>query len=576
VGVALLAGLPPLSAGEGASYVPLGLASAVEADQDSHVASGSPTLGTVATLEALDPLLEDLARQATEAVEQGDLQAALSAVAPYPEGGAFLVIHEPHEADDLEVDIPSKAAAFFIIGVQAVVNDQNRVVARWCFLEAARRNPSQPEYLNNAAFLLLEFDQVEEARTILEPLTQVSPDFPAAQVNLGVAYTEKGEHEKAATRFLTAFKSETRNLDPLRMAKKAADKAGTDSEIVREVRQYADTLLSDEESDSDEGPGGTSSTAGSCTVGGYRLAICQQPRGERRFDSMYEDGPKKEIRRDVRSFRDQAAGLKEEFMTTMVEEHEVWARCVEDALSARDACRSKCADQSCTAYCDRCIGDIKQAECPVKEWKRVRGEAMRRSDLTLREVRLLQGKLMSIAQTSASQFPENWMMFLGCNIDNEVAAGSCDEYVGAMGAAVYWEAITTRNLNQAEERLAIAHSYCEGTSRPVAWLITGEPILSMGNELCLIVLCIGHNASGDLSISLKAVVAVEFSFNPMTDSWSLGVGAGWQTGVGYDTTIGASAMIKWSSEGGLSIEPTFSLGPLQGGYELTFSNTSAV
>jgi hypothetical protein len=531
----------------------------------------------VATLEALDPLLEDLARQATEAVEQSDLQAALTAVAPYPEGGEFLVIHEPHDSEDLEVDIPSKAAAFFIIGVQAVVNDQNRVVARWCFLEAARRNPSQPEYLNNAAFLLLEFDQVEEARTILEPLTEVAPGFAAAQVNLGVAYTEKGEHEKAATRFLTAFKSEPRNLDPLRMAKKAADKAGTDSEIVREVRQYADTLLSDEESDSDEGPGGTPSTAGACTVGGYRLAICQQPRGERRLDSMYEDGPKKEIRRDVRSFRDRTAGLKEEFMTTMMEEHKVWARCVEDALSARDACRSKCgADQGCTAYCDRCIGGIKQAECAVKENKTVRGEAVRRSDQTLQEVRLLQGKLISIGQASASQFPENWMRFLGCNIDNEVAAGSCDEYVGAMGTAVYWEANVTRNLNQAEHQLAVAHSYCEDTPRPVAWLITGEPTLGLGNELCLIVLCIGHSASGDFSISLKAVVAVEFSFNPMTDSWSLGVGAGWQTGVGYDNTIGASAMIKWSSEGGLSIEPTFSLGPLQGGYNLTFSNTSAV
>jgi hypothetical protein len=62
----------------------------------------------------------------------------------------------------------------------------------------------------------------------------------------------------------------------------------------------------------------------------------------------------------------------------------------------------------------------------------------------------------------------------------------------------------------------------------------------------------------------------------MTDSWSLGVGAGWETGVGYDNKIGGSAMIKWSSDGGLSIEPTFSLGPISGGYKLTFSNTSAV
>jgi tetratricopeptide (TPR) repeat protein len=153
--------------------------------------------------QSLQALFNAAASLAESLVQPGDRSVVLEAVAPYPEGSdppRFIAgaNNEP------VLEMPSKAAAFFMAGVEAVTLD-NKLVAGWCFLEAAKRNPTEPNFLNNTAFILLQYDLYSAAKMVLECVNILAPDYTPAYVNLGYALNRLADPMGAAMNYLSAY-----------------------------------------------------------------------------------------------------------------------------------------------------------------------------------------------------------------------------------------------------------------------------------------------------------------------------------------------------------------------------------
>ena len=155
-----------------------------------------------------------------------DRMAIVNWVSAYPEGAQAPVVTRIN--GQYQTQIPSRAAAFFVVGVEALLQD-NKLVAGWCFLEAARRNPLEPVFLNNLAFVFIEYGVFTEAKETLQCALAQAPKFNSLVVNLGAAEDGLGNHTAAAGHFLTAFMSNPASADYLYLAAWEAHKAGLDS-----------------------------------------------------------------------------------------------------------------------------------------------------------------------------------------------------------------------------------------------------------------------------------------------------------------------------------------------------------
>jgi tetratricopeptide (TPR) repeat protein len=146
--------------------------------------------------------LKDYAAVVKSFVDPNDVSAVLGVVSLYPEGDSPPVFTSDSRGR-FQVQVPSKAAAFFLAGVDAMIQG-NSLVAGWTFLEACWRNPTNAVFLNNAAFVFIQYRLFEEAIPILECTIKNNPTFSAANVNLGAASAYLGDHAKAANYYLRA------------------------------------------------------------------------------------------------------------------------------------------------------------------------------------------------------------------------------------------------------------------------------------------------------------------------------------------------------------------------------------
>lgn len=163
------------------------------------------------------PLLQTFFNAAASTAESmvlpEDRAIVLEAVSSYPEGS------EPPgftagANDEPVLEMPSRAAAFFMAGVEAVTLD-NKLVAGWCFLEASKRNPQEPNFLNNTAFILMQYDLYPTAKMILECVRTIAPGYTPAHVNMGYTLDRLSSPMEAAMSYLTAYMKHPDNGDYL-------------------------------------------------------------------------------------------------------------------------------------------------------------------------------------------------------------------------------------------------------------------------------------------------------------------------------------------------------------------------
>jgi tetratricopeptide (TPR) repeat protein len=524
----------------------------------------------------LQDLLSELADAAAREVDASDRAEVDNAVASYPEGGDFITV-TPSE-DGYDIGIPSRAAAFFIAGTKAVVETPNRHVARWCFLEAAKRNTSQPAFLNNAAFVLLEFDMFEEAREILQHVKRIAPGHTSAYINMGVALNGLGDYEGAAENFLQAFE-QSGQLDHLRMAANSATRAGTSSRVTDAVHELADQLLPDEGGGEGEDEGGGAGAGTPGTRGGkceppFPVVRCEQPVGEASVDRRFYDGPWEEKADANQRHHERIGRIYDDYTDRMMDiANNEWVPCSEAASAELRSCNSRCDTSACTHYC-RCVNRIATARCKVKSDKALREAAQTREQRVSDEIGLYRGELQAILTRAQKEYPSEFLAYLGCTMDYDMQGFYREEYLCQQRGAVWWVGVTTRNLNQAEEQLAAALAACADARPPVRWMIDSETSVSVGSDFCFLVLCVGIDDSGSISLSIKAGLAVQVSYDPFADEWALSAGLGVQVGAG-SAQVDASVMVTFT-DGQVTLEPQLGMGSVTVSQVMSFHSYSGM
>lgn len=139
---------------------------------------------------------------ASKFVDKNDGKKILQFVKPYPETKKGFDIIRTNDGCDLEIH--SKAAAFYLMGVNAVFQN-SKMAAAWCFLEAAHRNPKNALYLNNAAYVLMEFGLFAKAEDILLYAKNLDPSLNQINVNLGFVNAKLEKFDQAALHYISAW-----------------------------------------------------------------------------------------------------------------------------------------------------------------------------------------------------------------------------------------------------------------------------------------------------------------------------------------------------------------------------------
>jgi tetratricopeptide (TPR) repeat protein len=188
-------------------------------------------------VEALRQMFTRYAQQSEAQVAQADKSQVLTAIDPYPDDweayrqftGQALPLVTVDETGADQVTIATRADAFYVVGA-AAVTQANRLVALWCFCEAARRVPLAVTYLNNAAFALMEFGYYQDALRALEFAISRAPEFTSLYVNRGSALEGLGQYAQAAENYQKAFNDFPANGDYCRLLAAAYHQAGQDEQ----------------------------------------------------------------------------------------------------------------------------------------------------------------------------------------------------------------------------------------------------------------------------------------------------------------------------------------------------------
>ena len=200
---------------------------ALRAAQDFDILDFLPAIsrsGSKCNFTGLKQMFTQYANDAAAKVVAADKLQVVNFVSLYPEGGAppTLTVNSQGESS---LQIPSRAAAYYLAGVEAV-QQGSRFLALWCFTEAAWRNPGSAMFLNNAAFALIEFGYLADARTALECAKSLEPDYVPVYTNLGKALVGLGFYGAAGESYEEAFTRFPNNSDNCRLAAEAYKKAG--------------------------------------------------------------------------------------------------------------------------------------------------------------------------------------------------------------------------------------------------------------------------------------------------------------------------------------------------------------
>lgn len=497
----------------------------------------------------LQQKLNEYASISDSLIDPSDKSIVMNAVAGFPEGGSPPTFTTQADGQP-QVQIPSKAAAFFLAGMDAILQG-NKLVAGWAFLEAARRNPKEPSFLNNVAFILLEYELFADAKMILECALSISPNFTSANVNLGSAFGNLGNHTKAAGHYLTAVVNNPGNADYLYLAANEYAKAG--------ISDLAELLA-------DMGSNVTSAHDFDALINA--LPPAQQPitcgipapipaANSVYFNFLLQNWP--------------AAQLKDYLNPLSDYELKVLAPSLDSALDAKQTCessrfselvicRNTCnGDPLCLAKCD-CTLEPRFQQCDLTRARSERsayvGHTAYWNGLLSAWFTIEQNLLAQIQP----QLVGNWQQVLACHV-----AESDRSHTEAL-----WFTTGT-NLAASESDISNARFNVNQTinffcSRSIStWLFAGGPTGGLEPQWCLGPLCFSYDAvSQTVGVSAAFLLAGKLTKNLVTGKWGVNVGVGMQLGVG--TLVAGGGLYLKFAEGKVGFEPKVTYGPFETGY----------
>lgn len=443
--------------------------------------------------------------------QESDRNQVLNFVSKYPEGGQPPVITVDAQGNS-NITIPSRAAAFYVLGAQAVTKG-NKLVAAWCFAEALSRNPRCPMFLNNAGFAFIEYGFFTLARQMLECAKTLAPDFVSVYVNLGAAYYCEGNYKAAADNYRKAFEMFPTNANYCRLAANAYAKEG----------DKADAW--------DMANIGLGSFPNAYDWQTFITSLNYTPNPTECGIVDYNDPYASFMLRilDMSLWGEEVSNYIQNVMDPALDQ----AAATEDACFPTNvscAYKDSCKETRCEAS-----ADIKRNQCDLSYqftvWDIQKKENVASLGFWLSKCEKDTVALQDLKnQLTAQEFSN-----LECRIQYQKEMGYSNFYNSTEATAEDAMAEIESDEEAIANDLNSVQTFCYGSSNPFAgWLITGQWSGAVAPKFCLAVLCGSYNPiSGLVTVSIEAGGAVQLTYDPLQNEIvGLNLGAGFTFGLG--------------------------------------------
>jgi len=499
-------------------------------------------------VSGLQQKLGQYASIAESLVNPADKSIVLTAVSAYPEGSSPPIFTTQPDGQP-QVQIPSKAAAFFLAGVDAIFQG-NKLVAGWAFLEAARRNPQEPSFLNNVAFVLLDYELFNDAQMILECALSFKSDFTSANVNLGYALGNLGDHANAANHYLTTVINNPGNADYLYLAANEYAKIGF-SDLARLLANMGKNVTSTYDFDA----------LLNALPPAKPPITCGTPVPAVSANSAY-----------INFLSDwNATRLNDYSIPLSNYEQKVLSPSLDNALAAKQpcessrtselsACRDACwGEPLCLAKCD-CTIEPRILQCAITFASSSRGAYVSHAGYwngLLAAWFVTEQNLLAQVQP---QLVGNWQEVLACQVAESDRAATESFWLEAgaeLAGSEGYVTLTRFNMSQS------INQFCSGSIS--TWLFAGGPTVGLEPQWCLGPICFSYDVTSQtVGVSAAFILAGKLTKNLVTGKWGANFGMGGQFGVG--PLSGGGALYLKFQKGKVGFEPKVTFGPGETGY----------
>ncbi len=508
----------------------------------AQAACDSETLSKkfVTYLEQVEPLLDS-----------NDKGQVLSFVNGYPEGtappGATLV------DNSYQVQIPSRAAAYYLAGVEALAQG-NKLVAAWAFLEAAKRNPGRADFLNNVAFIALQYGLYAEAKEILLCARSLESKLTSVHVNLGMAYAGLGQYGEAGSSFLNSILLDPVNSDYFVLGAAAYAQAGR-ADMAWLLGTLGQNAFGQQQSLTTILNGITFPPAAQqCTV-----PVPPPLPGGPFWNLRLTDWTDEIFRWTQWDGSYQASTLDPANMA---------------AEQGRSACifkvqqaAAKCTDQGVPAAVCQCRYDPLLLMCDLgQDLSYLEAHSVYFSALSSRTGVMI-GNMTAALNASKDQLTASEFASLSCELEENrrnFTSAVVQDASASLGNILGWVQSDRRNI-------AGLLAFCSKVPYEV-WIYTGQITGSLEPAYCIGFVCISYDQNTNMSISIALGPAIKLSKNALTGNWGLSLGVGVQFGVG-PIQAGGALMMKFG-QGKVGAEAKVTAGPFDLGYQLTAEQLS--
>ncbi len=448
-----------------------------------------------------------------------------------------------HAGSEYRLTLPSKAAAFYVAGIEAVLQN-NKLVALWCFLEAARRNPAEPIYLNNLGFALLQYRLHDLSILILDCAKSLAADFTSPYLNAGYAHAGRGDFAQAAVNYLTAWLRNPADGDYLRLLTDALSRSPELSEYAW-LFDYLLTKAAEDRSAAVRSPAFAFLPPGTAPSAAFGEV-------DRLFDAELADLASRQL-----------AFHRDTVLPTLHSiEYVQYPACLTEISIHEDDCQRTHPVRECD-----CVYEPRKDQCRV-----VRQQG--RLNVTLM-VMASEFSLVSAAHGSMRGILEDHRARLSAAEQSAFVAYLDFDWRSRMTAAMDEVAESRRWLSEEKaEVLETMDFYCSDLGF-VKWVYTGEGTLSIEPTFCLVVFCLSYDVvSGEMGLSASAILTGKLTIDPLTgDITGLSTGLGGTYGLG-PLTVGGGVMLKFSPTR-VGVEPKLSIGPIDLGYFMGLQQLSS-
>lgn len=458
-----------------------------------------------------------------------DRDKLLAEVGKYVAGGAPPYFVESDGEPSLV--IPSQGAAFYVLGAMAVVGN-SRTAALWCFAEAVKRDPGNVMYLNNFAFMLMEFEQFCEARKILKIVVEQAPEFLSARVNLALADSALGQYASGGDGLRRAVALFPQQADYYYLGAQAYHLAGKDYaawSLASLGKQY---YAGDYDFNSVISGLDYPATSPGCTM----PASCFW--NNTCLDFMVYGSSQPLI--DVGAWEtNYVTNTLDPAYAHLAETRD---QCEQGAANRGQICLdSSPPELAMVCYCRAWIED---AYCDLAYEQAIFGSEAIFHGLLYGRYLQAQGETQAGLNVIRPLLQPEEYQYLGCKIIEDFALildGVAQDERDTLSAQMQYILIARSNLTTI---VSSCNAHCSNFE---LWLYTSGADFSTEPTVCYGPVCVSFDSSGKVSASFAFGPAIKLSYDPLKGNWGFALGLGVQFGVGQ-WAAGGAVLIKFDNQ----------------------------